>query len=192
MIASIRGQVLEAGEEYLVVEVGGIGFHINAPATVCLETEAGKAIHLHTYLVVRETELSLYGFSSREEREFFILLIGVNGVGPRLGLAVLSALTPNAIRRAVFNEQPELLHQVSGVGKTTAQKILLHLKNKIEAVEGLEGVARLDDQDTEIIGALTALGYSIVEAQAALQSIPKDAPKDLEERLRLALMYFST
>lgn len=192
MISSIRGQVLETGEEFLVVEVGGMGFQVFAPAAVCIETEAGKAIHLHTYLVVRETELSLYGFSTREEREFFILLIGVNGVGPRLALAMLSALSPNAIRRAVFNEQPELLHQVSGVGKTTAQKILLHLKNKIKAVDGLEGVARLDELDTEVIAALTALGYSIVEAQAALQSIPKDAPPEVEERLRLALLYFSS
>jgi len=147
---------------------------------------------LHTYLAVRETEPSLYGSSSREEREFFMLLIGVNGIGPRLGLAVLSALTPNAIRRAVFNEQPELLHQVPGVGKTTAQKIILYLKNKIEAVDGLESISRLDDLDTEVIAALTALGYSIVEAQAALQSIPKDAPRDVEERLRLALTYFSS
>jgi Holliday junction DNA helicase RuvA len=192
MIASIRGQVLEVGEEFLVIEVGGVGLQVFAPASVCLETEAGKAIHLHTHLVVRETELSLYGFPTREERQFFNLLIGVNGVGPRLGLAVLSALTPNAVRRAVFQEQPELLHRVSGVGKTTAQKIILHLKNKIEAVDGLEGVARLDDLDTEVIDALTALGYSIVEAQAALQSIPKDAPQDVEERLRLALAYFSS
>ena len=192
MISSIRGQVLETGEEFLVIEVGGVGFQVFAPAVVCLETEAGKAVHLHTYLVVRETELSLYGFSGKEEREFFTLLIGVNGVGPRLALAVLSALSPNAIRRAVFHDQPELLYQVSGVGKTTAQKIILHLKNKIKAVDGLESVSRLDDLDTEVLGALTALGYSIVEAQAALQSIPKDAPQVLEERLRLALTYFSS
>ncbi len=80
---------------------------------------------------------------------------------------------------------------MSGVGKTTAQKILLHLKTKIKDVDGLEAAAALDDLDTEVIGALTALGYSIVEAQAALQSIPQDAPRDLEERLRLALTYFS-
>ncbi|HKJ28436.1 MAG TPA: hypothetical protein VJ965_12410, partial [Anaerolineales bacterium] len=84
------------------------------------------------------------------------------------------------------------LHQVPGVGKTTAQKIILYLKNKIEAVDGLESISRLDDLDTEVIAALTALGYSIVEAQAALQSIPKDAPRDVEERLRLALTYFSS
>jgi Holliday junction DNA helicase RuvA len=191
MISSISGKVLEVEEESLVIEIGGLGFEVFAPAAVCLETGAGKQIRLFTYLVVRETELSLYGFSTREEREFFMMLIGVNRVGPRLALAVLSTLNPNAIRRAVFNDQADVISRVPGVGKTTAQKIILDLKNKIKEVDGLEAVARMDDLDTEVIEALTALGYSIVEAQAALQSIPKDAPKDVETRLRLALSYFS-
>ncbi|HAY85725.1 MAG TPA: Holliday junction branch migration protein RuvA [Chloroflexi bacterium] len=192
MISSIKGRVVEQETDSLVVEVGGVGLEVNAPADLCRSAEIGSIISLKTYLVVRENELALYGFSSREEREFFVLLIGVNGVGPRLALAVLSTLTPNAIRRAVFAEQAEIFNRVSGVGKTTAQKILLHLKNKIKDVDGLEAAAVMDDLDTEVIGALTALGYSIVEAQAALQSIPKDAPRDVEQRLRLALAYFST
>lgn len=192
MISSVKGRVVEQETDSLVVEVGGVGLEVNAPADLCRSAEIGSIISLKTYLVVRENELALYGFSSREEREFFVLLIGVNGVGPRLALAVLSTLTPNAIRRAVFAEQAEIFNRVSGVGKTTAQKILLHLKNKIKDVDGFEGAAVMDDLDTEVIGALTALGYSIVEAQAALQSIPKDAPRDVEQRLRLALAYFST
>lgn len=191
MISSINGRVAGSSEDSLVVEVGGVGLTVFAPADLCQQAEVGKAISLQTYLVVRENELSLYGFSTREEREYFTLLLGVNGVGPRLALAVLSTLNPNAIRRGVFAEQPEVFNRVSGVGKTTAQKILLHLKNKIKDVDGLEAAAVMDDLDTEVIGALTALGYSIVEAQAALQSIPKDAPRDVEERLRLALAYFS-
>jgi len=183
--------VTESSGESLVVEVGGVGLEVFAPADLCQQAEVGKPVSLQTYLVVRENELSLYGFSTREERRFFTLLLGVNGVGPRLALAVLSTLTPSAIRRAVFAEQAEVFNRVSGVGKTTSQKILLHLKTKIKDVDGLEAAAALDDLDTEVIGALTALGYSIVEAQAALQSIPKDAPRDLEERLRLALAYFS-
>jgi len=192
MISSVKGRVVEQETDSLVVEVGGVGLEVNAPADLCRSAEIGSIISLKTYLVVRENELALYGFSSREEREFFVLLIGVNGVGPRLALAVLSTLTPNAIRRAVFAEQAEIFNRVSGVGKTTAQKILLHLKNKIKDVDGFEAAAVMDDLDTEVIGALTALGYSIVEAQAALQSIPKDAPRDVEQRLRLALAYFST
>jgi Holliday junction DNA helicase RuvA len=192
MISRINGRIVEIETDSLVIDVGGVGLEVHAPAELCRGAEMGKMISLNTYLVVRENELSLYGFSSREEREFFTLLIGVNGVGPRLALAVLSTLTPNAIRRAVFAEQAEIFSRVPGVGKTTAQKIQLHLKNKIKDVDGLEAVSAMDDVDTEVIGALTALGYSIVEAQAALQSIPKDAPRDVEERLRLALAYFST
>lgn len=191
MISSINGRIIDKDVHSLVVEVGGVGLGVNAPADLCRAAEIGSVISLKTHLVVRENELSLYGFATREEREFFIMLIGVNGVGPRLALAVLSTLVPNAIRRAVFAEQAEVFSRVPGVGKTTAQKILLHLKNKIKDVDGLEAAAALDDLDTEVIGALTSLGYSIVEAQAALQSIPKDAPRDVEQRLRLALAYFS-
>lgn len=192
MISSINGRIIDKDVHSLVVEVGGVGLGVNAPADLCRAAEIGSVISLKTHLVVRENELSLYGFATREEREFFIMLIGVNGVGPRLALAVLSTLVPNAIRRAVFAEQAEVFSRVPGVGKTTAQKILLHLKNKIKDVDGLEAAAALDDLDTEVIGALTTLGYSIVEAQAALQSIPKDAPRDVEQRLRLALAYFSS
>lgn len=191
MISSINGRVAESTNDSLIVEVGGVGLEIFTTAELCHQAEVGTPVSLQTYLVVRETELSLYGFSTREEREFFTLLLGVNGVGPRLALAVLSTLNPNAIRRAVFAEQAEVFNRVSGVGKTTSEKILLHLKNKVKDVDGLEAAAALDDLDTEVIAALTALGYSIVEAQAALQSIPKDAPRDVEERLRLALAYFS-
>ena len=191
MISSINGRVAESKADSLVVEVGGVGLEIFATADLCQKAEIGKLVALKTYLVVRETELSLYGFSTAEERKFFVLLLGVNGVGPRLALAVLSTLNPDTIRRAVFSEQAEVFSRVSGVGKTTSEKILLHLKNKVKDVDGLEAAAGLDDLDTEVIGALTALGYSIVEAQAALQSIPRDAPKDVEERLRLALSYFS-
>jgi Holliday junction DNA helicase RuvA len=191
MISSISGRVAEAGEDGLVVEVGGVGLQVYVPAALTHSVEVGKPVSLHTYLVVRENELSLYGFQTKEERRFFSLLLGVNGVGPRLALAVLSSLSPNAIRRGVFGEQAEVFQQVPGVGKTTAQKILLHLKNKVKDVDGLEAVAALDDVDTEVIAALTALGYSIVEAQAAVQAIPKDAPQNVEERLRIALGYFS-
>ncbi len=191
MISTINGRVIEKTDASLVVEVGGIGLEIFAPHDLCQQAEIGRSIGVKTYLVVRENELSLYGFQTSEEREFFTLLLGVNGVGPRLALSVLSTLNPNAIRRAVFAEQSEVFNRVPGVGKTTAQKILLHLKNKIKDVDGLEAAAAMDDLDTEVIGALTALGYSIVEAQAALQSIPKDAPRDVEERLRMALAYFS-
>ncbi|MCH7664021.1 MAG: Holliday junction branch migration protein RuvA [Chloroflexi bacterium] len=161
------------------------------PAPLSDTAQPGETIFLHTHLVVRETDLSLYGFERAEEREYFTLLIGVSGIGPRLSLAILSTLNPDAIRRAVFNEQAEIFSQVSGVGKKTAQKIALHLQDRLPDSDGLEPYAAMDDKDGEVLAALNALGYSIIEAQAAVQSIPKDAPDGVEERLKLALAYFA-
>ena len=119
------------------------------------------------------------------------MLNGVSGIGPRLALAALSTLNPDAIRRAVFHEQPEVFSRVPGIGKKTAEKVVFHLKDRITGVDDLSPLVSMADSDTETLEALVALGYSVVEAQAALQSIPKDAPEDVEERLRLALQYFS-
>lgn len=190
MIASLNGRVLESAADNLVVGIGGVGLMVYVPAAVKESLRLGDEVHLYTYLVVREDSLTLYGFKTQEERGLFELLLGVNGVGPRLALAVLSSLSPDAIRRAIVHEQPEVFNRVSGVGKKTSQKILLHLQDKIPAVSGLEAVEAVTDVDAEVIAALTALGYSIVEAQAALQSVPRDAPENVEERLRLALQYF--
>ncbi len=134
----------------------------------------------------------LYGFETHEGRQYFTLLLTVDGIGPKLALAVLSYLSPDAIRRAVFHEQPEVFSRVPGVGKKTAQKILLQLQDKIPGEAGLEPMTAISDADAEVLGALTSLGYSVVEAQAALQSIPRDTPQDVETRLRLTLQYFSS
>lgn len=191
MIASIKGRVIDKGSDFAVVEVGGIGFLVFVPSPRIDELRVGESVFLYTFLVVREDSLSIYGFATAEEREFFDLLIGVSGVGPRLALATLSTLNPDAIRRAIFSEQPEIFTRVPGIGKKSAQKITLHLQDRIEAVDGLEPVAIMDDADTQVLEALVALGYSVVEAQAALQSVPRDAPDDVESRIRIALQYFS-
>ena len=113
------------------------------------------------------------------------------GLDPRSALGILSALTPDAIRRAVFHEQADVFSRAPGIGKKTAQKILLQLQDKIKPDIGLEPVRGMSDVDSQVLEALTALGYSVVEGQAALQNIPRDAPEEVEERLRLALQYFS-
>lgn len=191
MIASLRGQVQEINPDNIVVEVAGVGMQVYIPLPLRDGLRSGENIFLYTYLVVREDSLSLYGFDTKEARQYFILLISVNGVGPRLGLAVLSTLSTDAIRRAVFHEQADVFSRVPGIGKMTAQKILLHLKDRIPAEPGLEPVSGISDIDTEVLEALTTLGYSVVEAQAAIQAIPRDAPSDVEARLTLALQYFS-
>ena len=194
MIASLRGTVLLISQpSFLVVEVGGVGFKVFVPASVFDGLDGvGRGVFLHTYLIVREDALTLYGFSSEEQRALFELLLTVQGVGPRLALSVLSSLSVDVLRIAVAQEQAEVLDRVPGVGRKTAEKIVFALKDKLGAGEVLGALAPVSDVDTEIIGALTALGYSVVEAQAALQSIPKGQGKDVEDRLRLALQHFST
>lgn len=191
MIAILNGRVLEALSDSLVIGLGGLGLQVFAPAQTRQRLRPGDEIFLHTYLVVRQDALTLYGFETHDERDLFVLLLGVDGIGPKSALAVLSALSPDAIRRAVFHEQPEVFTRVPGVGKKTAQKILLQLQDKIQAVSGIEMATTYSDTDTEVVAALTALGYSVVEAQAALQSIPRDTPTDIETRLRAALQYFT-
>src|SRR5258708_40011041 len=194
MIASLRGTVLHIEQPgFLVVEVGGVGFKVFVPASVFDGLDGvGRGIFLHTYLMVREDALTLYGFSGEEQRALFELLLTVQGVGPRLALSVLSTLSLDISRTAVAHEQAEVLDRVPGVGRKTAEKIVFALKDKLGADAGLGVLAPVSDVDTEVIGALTALGYSVVEAQSALQSIPKGQGKDVEDRIRLALQYFST
>jgi holliday junction DNA helicase RuvA len=191
MIASLSGKVSQVEHNSIVVDINGVGFQVFVPAPLKDSVRPGENISLYTHLIVRQDLLALYGFENPEAKEYFLLLLGVDGVGPRLALSVLSTLSPDAIRRAVFHEQGEVFGRVPGVGKKTAQKIMIYLQDKISAVEGEALGLHISDTDTEILSALTTLGYSVVEAQAALQSIPRDAPEDVESRLRLALQYFS-
>lgn len=191
MISSLNGIISQVGEGSLVVEVGGVGLLVYVPEPLSDQLTAGQTVHLHTYLIVRQDALALYGFETIEGRDYFVLLLGVSGIGPRLAVTILSSLTPEAIRRAIATDQPEVFSRVPGVGKKTAQKIVFSLQDKITTEEGFEPIAAMSEADSEVLSALVALGYSVVEAQAALQSIPKEAPEDVEERLRLALGYFS-
>ena len=192
MIASISGEITQVLEEQVVINVGGVGLLLNLTEDACLACRTGTKRAFHTYLVVREDQLSLYGFETKEARDLFIHLIGVGGIGPRIAMAALSALTPETIRRAITADQPEIFARVPGIGKKTAQKIILDLQGKIQPLEPLEAVSKMDEIDAEVMEALTALGYSIVEAQSALQSLSKDDQEaDAETRLRKALQYFS-
>jgi Holliday junction DNA helicase RuvA len=192
MIASISGKVIHKTNDALVVEVGGVGLLVYTPAPARDRLRPGDVVFLHTTLVVRQDALSLYGFETEEGREYFDLLLSVDGIGPKSALSILSYMAPDAIRRAVFNEQAEIFTRVPGVGKRTAQKILLYLQDRIKKVDGIESITAMSDVEGEVLAALTSLGYSVVEAQAALQAIPRDAPDDVETRLRLALQYFSS
>jgi Holliday junction DNA helicase RuvA len=191
MIATLRGEVIQVEENALVVEVGGAGLRVFVPVLLRGRVKVGEGIVLYTHLVVREDALTLYGFESQAERDLFNMLLGVNGVGPRVSLSILSTLTLDTVQRAVSTEESDILARVPGVGKKTAQKIVLYLHDRLKPADALTRVAALSDQDSEVLAALTALGYSVVEAQTAIQSLPKDAPGEVEERLRMALQYFT-
>jgi Holliday junction DNA helicase RuvA len=191
MIASLSGRITDISSDSVVMQVGNVGFQVFVPTQLRQNIRIGENLQLFTYLAVREDALTLYGFSTSEEREYFTLLMGVSGVGPKLALAGISTLNPDAIRRAVLTEQPEIFSRIPGVGKKTSQRILIHLQDKVKSADGFEPVAEMDDTDTQVLEALVTLGYSVVEAQAALQAIPKDAPGDVEARIRLALQYFA-
>ncbi len=190
MIGWLQGRVLAREAERLLVQAGPVGLWVQVPQPLAEQSRVGDEVALHTHLVVRPDALALYGFATAEERDLFVLLMGVNGVGARLALALLSFLSADAIRRAVAQEQPAVLQRVPGVGKKTAQRIVLALHDRLAAAAGPTALPT-SDVDAEVLDALVALGYSVVEAQAALQHIPRDAPPDLETRLRLALQYFA-
>ncbi|HUH95783.1 MAG TPA: Holliday junction branch migration protein RuvA [Anaerolineales bacterium] len=191
MIATLRGEVSQIEDHAVIVEVGGAGLRVFVPAPLRGRLKAGDVILLYTHLIVREDALTLYGFESQTDRELFTMLLGVDGVGPKVALSVLSTLTLDAVQRAVFTEEPDILSRVPGVGKKTAQKIILYLHDRLKPADALARVAALSDQDSEVLAALTSLGYSVIEAQSAIQALPKEAPDDVEERLRLALQYFT-
>ena len=190
MIATLRGEIIKIEENALILEVGGVGLRVFVPAPLRGRMKAGEVLLLYTHLVVREDALILYGFEAQQERELFNILLGVDGVGPKAALSVLSTMTIDAVQRAVFADEADVLSRVPGVGKKTAQKMALHLKDKLKPMDTLATVAAMSDTDSEVLAALTALGYSVVEAQTAIQALPKDAPDDTEERLRMALQYF--
>jgi len=191
MIATLRGEITQVEENAIIIETGGVGLRVFVPKPLHERTKAGEAIFLFTHIVIREDDWKLFGFESQSDRELFTTLLGVDGVGPRIALAVLSTLNLETVQRAVFNDEPALLSRVPGIGNKTAQKMVLYLHDRLKPVSGLEKIATMSDTDSEVLAALTALGYSVVEAQTAIQSIPKDAPDDVEQRLRLALQQFT-
>ncbi len=191
MISILEGNIYARTNDALVVMVGGVGLRVLVPGPLLAASRPGEPIVLHTHLVVREDELSLIGFATDDELDLFHKFITVSGVGPKLALSILSSMAPDALRLAIGQEQADVLARVPGIGRKTAQKIVLELKDKMGEVEISEGLAALTEADAAVIDALTALGYSIVEAQRAVQALPRDVT-DVEERLRRALASFGS
>ena len=196
MIALLRGTLVQIGADHLVVETSGVGFLVYVPRSLLSSAGApGDVLSLYTTLIVREDALSLYGFSTIEQRELFERLLSVSGVGPRVALSMLSSGTPAEISHAIVQGDTTRLARTPGVGKRTAERLVLELKGKLN-LSGLPPVATGSPTNLalnqELADLLSSLGYSNAEAVAAIAALPSDAPPDLEERLRLALRFFGS
>jgi Holliday junction DNA helicase RuvA len=188
MIGSLRGEIIDKEENGLLIEVGGIGYYVLAPTTLLDVLEIGMQAQLFTHLHVREQELTLFGFPDKEELDLFRTLLQVQGIGPKVALAILSHLPVETLRQAVAREEAALLARVPGIGPKKAKQIVFQLRDKVGFEDVFVSSTPISDTDGEVIAALTALGYSVVEAQAALQQLPKEAKDEsIEEKVRIAL-----
>lgn len=187
MISKLSGSVWDSGDGYVVIRAGGVGFQVNVPTDVLEQVkEVEQPVELFTFFLVRENKLALYGFLTKEKRALFELLLDISGVGPTVAMSLLSTISPETLREAVLRDEPRLLTRVPGVGLKTASKIVFHLRDQVIPAEG-RAAPLLSDSDAEVIAALTGVGFSLVEAQSALQKIPIDEELTVEERIRLAL-----
>jgi Holliday junction DNA helicase RuvA len=193
MIASLSGKLESVSSDGAVINVGGIGFEVYMPTTAlsALGTP-GNDVKVYTHLHVREDNISLYGFTSAEELRLFETLLGVSGLGPRLALVMLSALSPEQITLAIATGSTDMLDMIPGIGKKVASRIILELKEKIGAGWVITPATQVAQENTDVLAALTSLGYSAGEAVKAVATLPLDATLNLEEKIKLALQYFGS
>ena len=197
MIASLRGTLLEKTPGACVLEVGGVGYLVQVSShTATGLPAAGQPVFLRTRQIVREDSVQLFGFAAAEELELFDLMIAVSGVGPRLALAVLSGLRPQALRRAIREEQVGLLTSVPGIGKKTAERLVVELRDKLEALPALGsaepprdgGLLPRSERWNDAVAALTRLGYTAAQAQEAVRRVAgAEEDQSLEQLVRRAL-----
>jgi Holliday junction DNA helicase RuvA len=187
VITSVTGALEAVRGDGVVVRVGGVGLYVQVP-TSALETlgAPGDRVHLYTHLQVGEDTLHLYGFPTEAALRMFELLLGVGGIGPRSALSILSTLAPEEVAGAIMSEDSNTLSRAPGIGKRSASRIILDLKDKVER-EGLAVTPGSAPSDSQVVDALTALGYSEAEARRALRALGVAQGLDLEERVRRAL-----
>ncbi|MCS7206880.1 MAG: Holliday junction branch migration protein RuvA [Dehalococcoidia bacterium] len=190
MIRAVRGKLEAIGQDTVVVQVGPVSLEVGVPASVIPTLgPVGSVVCLYTTLFVRDERPVLFGFPTEEGRRLFELLLTVNGIGPRLGMALLGHLSPQEISRAIIRGDVDALAQAPGVGRKTASRIVLELRERLAKSLSPVPVDLSDQQD--LVSALLALGYSRAEAQEALRAVPQSPALPLEERLRRALEHLA-
>lgn len=191
MIASLKGTLQALAGSGAVIDVNGIGFRVHMPTSTMSTLGAiGDEVELHTHLHLREDNVTLYGFATPEELGLFQTLIGVSGLGPKLALAMLSAMSVEKLAMAIASGSTDLLCEIPGIGKKTANRIILELKEKIAAGWLAAPPPEFAEENAEVLSALVSLGYSVREASRALAILPTDQKLTLEEKIKLALGYF--
>ena len=187
MIGSLRGKLIYKHPDSILIEVGGVGYQVNVPlSTLAILPEEGKEVFLHTYTHVREDALQLFGFTSEEEKKIFVTLLGITGIGPRMALNILSGISHNDLFHAIEKEDVELLCRVPGLGKKTAHRLILELKEKLPSP-----TKAVDRVFEDTLSALVNLGYKKFIAQEALERAYKKGIKDIEGLLRESLKYLT-
>lgn len=202
MVSYLRGTLAAFEEDKVIIDVGGIGFgvYMSGQAMGRLPS-VGSEVKLHTYLNVKEDAMQLYGFLSRDDLSVFKLLIGVNGIGPKGGLGVLSALSPDDLRFAILANDVKAICAAPGIGKKTAEKLILELRDKLKLEDTLEHIASDSDVSakmeahgqiqSEAVQALVALGYGSTEAFKAVKKVEATEAMEVEDVLKSALKYMS-
>ena len=193
MIVGVHGTLETTGPDWVNVRVGGVTLQVSVPAnTVSSLGAPGSQVSLHTYLRIRDEEPVLYGFIDAAALGLFSMLTAVSGVGPRMALALLSSLEPARLQTAIVTGDIAALSLAQGVGNRTASRIVLDLKGKLEDAEFAEIIGGSGDADSQVIAALTALGYSPAEAKAAAGAPAVAAEEEVDDRIRVALQQFAT
>ena len=191
MISSLNGKLESLGGDRAIINVGGIGFQVYMPtSTLSTMGRTGDEVKLYTHLHLREDNVTLYGFGAAEELELFETLLGVSGLGPRLALAMLSAMSTEQLTMAIATGSIDLLTMTPGIGKKVASRIILELKEKIGAGWITTPATQIAQENADVLAALTSLGYSASEATKAVAALPASSDLPLEDKIKQALAYF--
>jgi len=186
MIAKIEGQISYVGDRFLIVDVSGVGYKLFVTNEAISLSKVEESIKLWVHTAVRENSIDLYGFLDIEELSFFELLLDVSGIGPKSALSTLSVAPVSTLRKAIASGDTTYLNKVSGIGRKTAEKIIIELKDKLKEYEGDIATSRVMQEERDILEALRTLGYSQDEAREAIKRIPADMT-EMNNRLKEAL-----
>lgn len=190
MIASLNGKLELVADSYVILNVNGVGFQVFTPtSTITTIGTTGTEVKLYTHLHLREDNIALYGFGSGEELWLFETMLSVTGIGPKLALAMLSAMTADQLAATIATGNADLLTSVPGIGKKTAGRIILELKDKVGAGWAITTATPPAPENADVLAALIGLGYSAAEATRAVAALPA-GKQSLEEKVRQALQYF--